>query len=204
MQRSIPRAHGSLREEIPRKAVHAGLGVFIVLLFHAEILSLPVYGLLTIVLGAAVFYNYTNEKELLMRVISINRPDAKVPGLDILAYFISTWLVLWLFPLEIAFAAIMILAFGDPLAHLVSRSFGATKTVVTPHSYRYGFLAGTLGGALAAWIPGYASLLPAIIASALAMFIEAGELRIAEHHIDDNFTIPIVAALVLWVIASAF
>jgi dolichol kinase len=46
--------------------------------------------------------------------------------------------------------------------------------------------------------------LPALLASAAAMLVEAGEFRIGAHYVDDNVTIPLVAAVVLWVISLAF
>ncbi len=212
IQRKTERPRGNVRAELVRKGLHVAVGVATVLLLHAGILSTALIGLLTLLLAAAVLYNLKHEREFLRTVISLNRPDALVPGLDLLAYalgifiaFIATlgiFLALLLFPRDIAYASILVLAFGDPLAHLVSRSFGATNTMVTRNSYWYGALAGTLAGTLAAWI--YVHFLPALIASAAAMFVEAGELRIASHHIDDNLTIPLVAGLVLWVISLAF
>jgi len=202
LAKKVVRPRGDARLELLRKTVHALVGLTIVLLFQGGILDTNLFGLLTIVFGGLVLYNYRYERELLLKIISINRPDATVPGLDLLAYFVGAWLVLFLFPPEVAFAAIMILAIGDPLAHLVSRSFSGTKTMVSRDSYWYGIIAGTLAGTFAAWVF-VPSLLFAFLASAIAMFVEAGEFRIADHHIDDNLTIPLVSGVVLWVLLYA-
>jgi dolichol kinase len=111
-------------------------------------------------------------------------------------------LALVLFEQRFALAAIMILAFGDPLAHLISTGFGGTDAIVTERSYIYGTIGGALVGAFAAWA--FVPFLPGLLASAAAMVVEAGEVRIADHHLDDNLTIPLVAGAVLWVISLAF
>ena len=188
--------------ELLRKAIHVIAGIFVVLAVETRFLTTGTLGALIVVLGAIVLFNYRYEKELLTRVLSLNRADKKVPGLDVLAFFLGCWIVLAIFPHEIAFASILILTFGDPVAHLISTGFGGKEAAVTRTSYFEGTVAGTIVGALAGWI--YVGFFPALIASAAAMFVESGELRIASHHIDDNFTIPIVAGLVLWVIALAF
>lgn len=197
----IRRSHGgSTKLELIRKAGHVLIGVGIAWGVASGVLDAWVLAFLTVVLGAIVLYNAFFEQELLARVLAINRADAEIPGLDLLAYFIGCLLAVALFPREIALGAILILAIGDPLAHMFSTSFGGRRAAVTAMSYRYGFLAGSLGGALAAWI--HVPFFPALLAALAAMFVEAGELRIADHHIDDNLTIPLVAGLVLWILWS--
>lgn len=194
----------SFSMELIRKAVHVVMGILIVLLVQNGILSPAVLGLLTLVLLALVFYNYQYEKELITRILAINRADARIPGLDVLAFFVGSWVVLVIFQnhIEIAFASIMVLAFADPVAHIISSGFGGKKGAVSKTSYLEGTIAGTVVGALAAWV--YVDFLPALIAAGVAMFIEAGELKIAEHYIDDNLTIPVVTGAVLWVILVVF
>lgn len=202
----LRRSHGgTMRLELIRKAVHVLVGVLIALGISSGVLSVWTLAFLTAMLGIIVLVNARYEQELLTRVLSINRADAAIPGLDLLAYFVGCLIVVAVIgasdaPMGIALAAILILAIGDPLAHLFGTSFGGRVAAVTPMSYRIGFIAGTIGGALAAWI--HVGFLPALVASFIAMFVEAGELRIANHHIDDNLTIPLVSALVLWILWS--
>lgn len=193
---------GSFRIELLRKAVHAAAGIGIVLLVQAGFLPVPVLGLLTLLLGALVLYNWRAEKELLRKILAINRADARLPGLDVLFFFIGCWIVLAVFPQEIAFAAILILAFGDSVAHLVSRRFGGTETFLTKTTYLEGTIAGIVAASLAAWL--YVPLIPAITASIVALFIEAGELRIGDHYVDDNLLIPLSAGATLWAINLLF
>lgn len=195
---------GTFRLELVRKLVHVAAGLLIVLLVQAGFLSVPVLGMLMLLLGVLVLYNWRYEKELLSRVLAINRADARVPGLDVLAFFLGCWLVLVLFRQEIALAAILILAVGDSVAHLVSRRYGGTSTFLTKTTYIEGTVAGIMAASLAAWLSGTVPLIPAIVASVVAMFVEAGELRIGNHHIDDNLLIPVVAAITLWILDMAF
>lgn len=191
----------SFRLELLRKLFHVTWGILIVLLVQAGILNASLLGLITILIAAAVLYNFQAERELLTKILSLNRADMRIPGIDILAYHIGCWVVIAFFPWHIAAASILILAFGDAVAHLISRSFGATHTFVTRTTYLEGTISAILVSTLAAmlYVPWWAALL----ASALAMVVEAGELRIGEHYIDDNVVIPIVAAVTLWVVYLA-
>jgi dolichol kinase len=193
---------GSFTLELIRKAVHILVGVAIILLYNAKVLTLGTFGLIILLYVALMFYNLKAEKEFITRIIAINRADREIPGLDVLSYFFGCWIVLAVFSQPIAFAAIMVLAFADPIAHIVSRSFGATQTVMTRTTYLEGTAAGIVAGTIAASL--HVHFLAAFGASCVAMLIEAGELRIGSHHIDDNLTIPISAALTLWVISLAF
>lgn len=185
--------------EFIRKIVHILVGIIIVLGFNARILDLKIFGITIVLLAAAILYNLKAERELLTNILSINRVDAKIPGLEIFFYFIGCFIVLALFPLNIASASIMILAFGDSVAHLVSKHFGGS--LVSKKTYTEGTIFGTIAGTLAAWT--YVPLLAAIIATTCAMLIEAGDLRIANHRVDDNLLIPLVAATTLWLLQFA-
>jgi dolichol kinase len=196
------RNQGRFGLELVRKVVHILVGILIVLLFQARILDIALFGLLILIFAALLLYNWKAEHELLTHVLSINRADERVPGLNILFYFFGCWIVLLLFDRRIAFAAIMILAFGDAVAHILSRSFGATQTYITGKMYILGTVAGIVAATLAAWI--YVWFFAALLASIAAMVVEAGEFRIGSHYVDDNLTIPIVSAVVLWVISLAF
>jgi dolichol kinase len=192
----------NFRLELIRKLVHVLGGIFIVLLFQAGILTVPLAGLIILLMAAVVLYNFRAERELLTKLLSLNRADMRVPGLDILAYLLGCWLVLAIFPRNIAFAAILVLAFGDAVAHLVSKSFGATQTFVTRTTYLEGTIAAIVAATLAAWV--YVPFIAALLASAVAMIVEAGELRIRDHYVDDNLVIPLVAGATLWVIQLVF
>ena len=191
-----------MKRELLPKVVHVLLGVAIVLLVQANILSLEVLGLLTLLFGAILLYNANAEKEVLTRILSINKADAVVPGMDFLFYLTGCFLVLLLFDQKIAFAAILILAVGDAVADFVSLGFGGTQTVITKATFLEGTVAGIITSTLAAWL--YVPLLPALVASTLALIVEAGEIHIGNHHVDDNIIIPLIAGIVLWAFNAIF
>jgi len=193
---------GSIKMELVRKAVHILTGVTIVLLFQAKLLTLETFGLLILLFTALILFNYRYEREVLTRILNINRADRNVPGIDILFYVVACFIVLWLFDERIAFASILILAFGDSVAHLISRSFGATHTMLTKTTYLEGTIAAIVAATLVAWL--YVPFWAAILAATAAMIVEAGELRIGDHHVDDNLIIPLVAGFVLWLVQFAF
>jgi dolichol kinase len=73
--------------------------------------------------------------------------------------------------------------------------------MLTKTTYLEGTVAGAAVGTLAAWL--YVPFVPALITSSVAMVVEAGELRVGSHYVDDNLVVPIVSALTLWVVRFA-
>ncbi|MDD9953112.1 MAG: hypothetical protein OXR66_02145 [Candidatus Woesearchaeota archaeon] len=187
--------------ELVRKLLHALGGVLVILLVKAGVLTLGILGLLIVVFAAIILVNCKYERELLTKILTINRADKNIPGMDVLSFALGCWIVLACLEQPLAFAAIMILSFGDPLAHLIGGGLGGRATT-SRNRYLLGGAGGALAGTLGALM--YVPFIPALLASVAAMTVEAGELRIANHHIDDNLTIPLVAGVVLWVINYAF
>src|SRR5687768_2551217 len=111
MRRTINRR--GLGMELVRKAAHVLTGVAIVVAVHTGLIDTALLGLLILLFMALLLYNIRYEQELLTRILSVNRADAKVPGLDILSFLLGCWIVLFLFDEHIAFAAIMVLSVGD-------------------------------------------------------------------------------------------
>jgi dolichol kinase len=199
MEQKPMRHKSEMQLEFIRKMVHILVGILIVLGFNSRILDVQIFGIIILLLAAAILYNLRAERELLTNVLSINRADATIPGIEIFFYLIGCFIVLLLFPLNIASASIMILAFGDAIAHLASKNFSGS--LVSKKTYAEGTIFGTIAGTLAAWT--YVPLLAAIIAATCAMLVEAGDLRIANHRVDDNLLIPLVAGTVLWLLQFA-
>ena len=106
--------------------------------------------------------------------------------------------VLVLFERNIAFASILILAVGDSVAPFVGRHLGKVKNPLNPTRLIEGTIAGAIAGALAAMF--FVSFWHALIASTIAMTVEAIELTLKNKKIDDNILIPLVSGAVLWAI----
>lgn len=121
----------------------------------------------------------------------------RFPGKGAIVLFIGAGITTAIFREE-ASAAIVILAAGDSASHLAGRFLGRTshKGIFAREKTLEGSFSGFIFAAAAA-----AFLIPAwtaIIAAAAGMAIEAVHLRIFGRKIDDNVTVPVVAAAVIW------
>ena len=61
------RPRGDLRLELVRKGTHVLVGILVVLLVHLRILDVWLLGLAGLLVAAVIAYNYTYEKELLLK-----------------------------------------------------------------------------------------------------------------------------------------
>lgn len=122
----------------------------------------------------------------------------RFPGKGMLFYFIGVYIVLFLFPREIAMASIMVLALGDSVSHLYGLHLGKIKHPLSKTKFLEGTIAGFIAGFLGAlvFLPWY----EALIASLAAMIIEAIEIKIGTEQVDDNLIVPFVAGAVVWVV----
>jgi phytol kinase len=122
------------------------------------------------------------------------------PGKGAIFFVAGTLAVLVLFPKEIALASIMILAFGDSLAHLFGSFFGKVHHPWNTYKMIEGTIMGFLAGGVAASV--FVPWTQAFIASGVAMFIEGFEVKFGKKAFDDNLLVPLVAGVVLWLLRS--
>lgn len=121
----------------------------------------------------------------------------KFPGKGAIMLFLGAGITAAVFRNEAA-AAIAILAVGDSVSHLAGRFFGRTshRWIFARNKTLEGSVAGFVAASTAA-----AFLIPAwtaIIAAAAGMTVEAIHVRIGKIKVDDNLTVPVVAAAVIW------
>lgn len=112
------------------------------------------------------------------------------PGLGALTFTAGAWLTVLLFPPAVALAAVAILTVGDGVSALVG-PFGRVRTRLSQVKLLEGTLAGSVLGGAAATL-----FLPAeiaFLAAAVAMLVEAVEIRLHRHFLDDNLTVPLAA-----------
>ena len=109
-------------------------------------------------------------------------------------YVIGAFVVVLIFPKEIAIASIMILALGDSVSRLVG-PYGYLKHPFHNEKFFEGAIAGAIAGFLGAVF--FVPWLFALIAASISMLIEGIDLEIKGFKIDDNLLIPIVAAVVM-------
>ncbi|MBI2660264.1 hypothetical protein HYX07_03830 [Candidatus Woesearchaeota archaeon] len=194
----------STKFEWNRQLFHILLGTVIVALLMFGFIDKRII-LILIITGFILSYLSIRIKIPIVRQLlqKFERKDdiAKFPGKGIIFYFIGIYIVLLLFPKEIAMASIMVLALGDSASHLYGLHYGKLKN---PFSKKK-FLEGTIAGFVLGFI-GALFFLPwheAFFASLAAMAIEAVEIKIGAQQVDDNLIVPFAAGAAVWLIRLA-
>lgn len=124
------------------------------------------------------------------------------PGRGPLTFVIGILLSVVLFRLDVATAAIMTLAIGDSISHLVGKYFGRMPHPFTNKKYLEGAAAGIILGFIGAAFfvrPAYAFL-----GALIAMIVEGIEMQTSRFRIDDNITVPLAAGIVITFCAILF
>jgi dolichol kinase len=187
--------------EVKRQIFHIYIGLMLMFLIHKNILNW--FSLLIIILVGVVISLISLKFDI--PVISwfldnFERKEyrKKFPGKGTLYFFVGVFLVVIMFPKEIALASVMILTLGDSVSHLIGKYFGKTKTILSSTKLLEGTIAGILVGFLGAVL--FVSPLKAFLGSLVAMTFEAVEIKYLRI-IDDNVTVPVVAALTIWILS---
>jgi phytol kinase len=186
--------------ELRRHAFHMALGSLFVLIISAGWIDWPFF-LVLIIVGAILSY-FSTKRRLPVIGWFLEKFDRKssFPGRGALFFVIGTFLAVVLFPKDIALASIMIMTFGDSLAHLFGRFFGKVKHPFNTYKMIEGTFIGFLAGGIMATF--FVPWQQAMAASAVAMFVEGIEFRFRKNIIDDNIIVPLVAGVVLWLFRS--
>ncbi len=185
--------------ELRRQLFHIFLGIGIITLYYFDLINafMLFLGVVAIALGSFI---QTKIKIPIITwwVNNFERPKLrkKFPALGMLTFFIGCFLVVRLFPKDIALASIMILTLGDSINVLVGKNFGKLQHPLNKKR----LYEGTLGGMLFAFLGAMLFVNPfeAFIASFFAMSVEAIDFRYLK--INDNIIMPLVAAIVIFIL----
>ncbi len=191
--------------ELKRQLFHMLFGVAFVLLFYFELITLRHLFLLIII---AILLSFLAQKRPLpglswfLHRFERGQDLVLFPGKGLIFYMIGIFFALLIAPLDIALAAIMILAFGDSISHLAGLHLGRTKHPFTDKKNLEGMLAGIVAGFIGAiyFVEWYEALAAAVV----AMLIEGIDWKLGFHKIDDNLLIPIGACLIILMIRGIF
>lgn len=184
--------------EIKRQAMHIFLGITLVILLNFDLISaaflfvLFILGLLISFLSKKVSIPIIHES---LKFFDRKQDLEDFPGKGAVFYIFGAFIVVLVFPKDIALASIMILALGDSVSRLVG-PYGYLKHPFHNEKFFEGAIAGAIIGFLGALL--FVSWLPALIASSATMLIEGINLKIKDFKIDDNLLIPLVAAVVIY------
>tara|TARA_Y100000310_G_C20451924_1_gene701169 strand:- start:223 stop:807 length:585 start_codon:yes stop_codon:yes gene_type:complete len=185
--------------EIKRQSIHILLGIMIVLLLNFDLINAT---LLFFVFAIGLTLSLLSTKfkvpiiHQFLGTFDRKKDLEDFPGKGAVFYILGAFVVVLLFPKNIALASLMILALGDSFSRLVG-PYGYLKHPFHSEKFFEGVIAGTIAGFLGALF--FVSWLPALLASSFSMLIEGFDLRIKNFKIDDNLLIPVVAAVVMYV-----
>lgn len=182
-------------KEIKRQAFHISCGIIVlVLLNFVHKNTVAAFLFVLSLLGLAIsFLSRTRKLPMIDRMLDVfDREEHResFPGRGAIALAFGFFLALFFFKLQIARAAILIVAIGDSLSHLIGKHFGKVDLPYNRLKKIEGIVAGGVLAKLAALI--YIPFIPALAASAITMFVESLPLKI-----DDNLFLPVVAGIVL-------
>ena len=186
--------------EIKRQIMHIIFGIAIVFLLNYNLIN-ATYLFILFIFGLILSFLSTKIKipviYQFLKTFDREKDIEKFPGKGAIFYVLGAFIVVLIFPKEIALASIMILAFGDSVSRLVG-PYGYLKHPFHNEKFFEGVIAGALAGFIGALF--FVSWLLALIASSVSMLIEGIDLEIKKFKIDDNLMIPIVAGAVIRII----
>lgn len=193
------------KPEFFRQIIHLVVGIITVILFYYEFIT-PWTVFLIVLVGLLLSFIV---KRIRVPVVSFcldlwEREEIKktFPGKGMIFFFIGVLLVTKLFERDIALAAIMILALGDSLSHLVGEQFGKIRNIFNGKSKKLleGTVAGIVSGTIGALL--FVPFPQAFLGSTAAMIAEVIKIDFNERTLDDNVVVPLVAGTVMYIIRN--
>jgi len=187
--------------EIKRKIFHIIMGIVIAILIKYGILT-PISTLIVLALGIIIstIQRYKSLPIITWFLKNFDRKEHEnIPGRGVIFIFAATLILMLLFSSDIVIASLMVWAFGDSIAALIGKHYGKYKFLFNNKKHLEGTLAGIIFGTIAA--APFVGSIHALIAAALAMIIEVVEIKILGHDIDDNMLVPIVCAIILYILS---
>lgn len=185
---------------LKRKILHLLLGILgLFLLIYNLISELQIFIILAVgvlisllsikfkIPGISFFLDNFEEKQ-----------PGQLPARAVIFAVVGALLTLQLFPRDIALASLSILAFADPISHLVGRILGKTQHFLDSKKNIEGHIAGALISSLVAMF--FVSPLLAFAGSLAAMLFESMIIEIQKIKLDDNLIIPLAAGTTMFLL----
>ena len=189
-----------MKLEIKRQPIHILSGLLIIALLYYDLLSPLILSALVIIsVIASILIKKTRPKVIYRLLQFVEREEnlEHIPGKGLIAYLAGVLVVVTLFDKDIALASIMILALGDSISRLVG-PFGRIRHPFNNAKFIEGVIAGMIAASLGSML--FVKPYEAIAASFFAMLIEGIDLKVSRFKVDDNITIPIISAVVIWIL----
>lgn len=190
--------HVKSKLELRRQIAHLLVGVLVVFLIELKLLT-P--GLLLPLLLLGFLLSWTCKKyrpPLLYDLLQLfERPQdlANFPGRGFIYLLLGSYLSLLIFPITIAKGAIMVLAVGDSISHLVGRYFGHTKVPFSNNKMLEGTIVAIIFSTLGTLL--FVNFSQAFLASLLTISLESIYPEKLSRHLDDNILMPLLAGMIM-------
>jgi len=185
--------------EIRRQLFHISLGfVLVFLLSHGFVDAWILFWVLVVGIIVSWISAHTRLPVIGWFLDKFERKQVR-PGKGAITYFIGVLLALQLFPHDIAYASILILAVGDGISSLIG-PFGHIQTKLSDKKLFEGTFAGGVAGGFAAML--FVAPFEAMLAAFIAMFFEAMEIRLNQQLLNDNVVVPLVAGTVIMLLRN--
>ena len=117
------------------------------------------------------------------------------PGKGSFFMVLGSFLSLILFEENIALAAIAIMAVGDSVSTIIGSYIGKYRNFLNPFKHLEGTMLAIILSTIAAFT--FVSFEKALLASTVAMIVEALTIQKIDRYLDDNVVIPLVAGLTM-------
>jgi len=188
--------------EIRRKAVHITWGAFLCFLIYFDLFYVSLWASILILGFFASFilrkYNKSNFSKF---IFSFERKEEikRFPLKGALCFLIGCILSFIFFPKSIAISAIIVLFAGDCVACLYGKYFGRLTIPWSQKKHFDGTIAGIVISSILLLF--FVPFWNGVLASSIAIFSESFDFRIKNISLDDNVSIPLIAGLVLLIIA---
>jgi|GEM_PF-587792 len=189
--------------EFRRQSFHFACGFLCVFLHWAGALRLRFIAFI-LVSGLILSFAAQYKKiPILSEILAlVDRPrDDNFPGRGAFYFCLGVFLTIMIWQgdnIHIAYASILILAVGDSLNHLFASQVTRFSLPWNRRKNVVGIITGILMGTFAAQF--FVPVMPALIASTLAITAETVPWRVGKFYLDDNILVPLVAGGVLWLL----
>lgn len=189
--------------ELRRQVAHLVVGATIVFLLKLQLLNTQILFIITIIGGLVILAALRMRVPVIHDVLEyFERPHhiKRFPGRGSFFMLLGSSFATLIFDLNIAMAAIMIMAVGDSVTNIVGRHFGNVKNPFNEKKNIEGTFWGIGTGTLAALF--FVPFAAAFWAAVISMIIESLDLgwRRRGIELDDNLVIPLVAGAVMTMI----
>jgi dolichol kinase len=175
-----------------RQILHIVLGTALILLFAFDVVG-RVQLLFFLISFILLFLVYMIFRIPLLHQLMLyveRDQDMKIfPGMGAITFVTGIVVAVWVFPREIALAAMLIVTFGDSVSVLVGK-YGKTPYINSRKNWE-GLGAGMVAGTVTASF--VVPVTVAAVAAVVSMLVEGLDLRIGQWEVDDNLFVPLLS-----------